>query len=340
MNQLRPKKPSENDLAPGLSVNLAPNHGTGLLISNPIMIASGTFGYDGYGRGILDNVDLSPTNGAFTQLGAIIPKTVTMLPKDPNPEPRWYPTSFREGRDNGDCVYLNSIGLANPGIDRAIRELAPTWAQWNVPAILSISADSTREFGIMASMADGVPGIAAIELNLSCPNIKNGAHFSHNPKLSAQAVSEVKRYTSLPVIPKLSPNVPDISTVATAVEEAGADAITLTNTIPAMAIDVTTGKPILGGITGGLSGPGLHPIAVAAVYRASQHVAIPIIGVGGIFTADDVLEFIFAGATAVQIGSANLARLTSPLEILSELRSYLEQHGIKDVSTLIGTSWS
>ena len=251
---------------PRLSTEIASRHPIGLRLANPVMIASGTFGWDGYGKGLLEGTPDSPGLVDFQRLGAVVAKTVTMRPLEGNPEPRWHPTSWRRARDAGECIYLNSIGLANPGIESALEHMAPQWSSWKVPVVLSISGRTVKEFGSMAVMADGVAGVAALELNLSCPNIENGAQFSHSPEMAADTVREVKANTSLPVIPKLGPNVPDIAPIVEAVVSAGADAITLTNTIPAMAIDVETRKPVLGGITGGISGPGLRPVAVALVY--------------------------------------------------------------------------
>ena len=159
---------------PNLSVDLAPHHQSPLRLANPIIIASGTFGYDGYGRGISPDMPLG-------NLGAVIPKTVTRYPREGNPEPRWYPSSYREGREAGECIYLNSIGLANPGIEAALETLAPQWAEWDATVFLSLSAESVAEFGEMAGMTPGVKGFQAVELNLSCPNIENGAFFSHDP---------------------------------------------------------------------------------------------------------------------------------------------------------------
>ena len=320
-----------SDEGVNLAVDLAPQNPHHLRLSNPIMIASGTFGYDGYGRGLTPEMRLS-------QLGAVIPKTVTRLSREGNPEPRWYPKSFRESREAGACIYLNSIGLANPGIEAALTDLAPQWANWGATVVLSLSAESVVQFGEMAAMTQGVGGFQAIELNLSCPNVDDGALFGHDAKLAAAATAAVRANTTLPLLVKLAPNVPDITPIAKAVVAAGADALTISNTLPAMTIDVEQRKPVLGGITGGLSGPGLRAVALALVYRAVQAVDVPVIGVGGIFTANDALEFILAGATAVQIGSANLADLWAPFNILEELRAYLEEHSIPDINQLVGAA--
>ena len=320
---------AESEGMPDLSVDLAPFHSRNLLLSNPVIIASGTFGYDGYGRGITPDMDLS-------RLGAVIPKTFTRRPREGNPEPRWYPESYRVALENGDPVLLNAIGLTNPGIEAGLAELAPEWETWDATVFLSMSAESVNQFGEMARMTSNVPGFEAIELNLSCPNVEQGELFSYSPDGTFGAVSAVKSHAEVPVLAKLAPNVPDIVPIARAAVEAGADALTICNTIPAMTIDLEDRRPVLGNVTGGLSGQGLHPVAVALVYRAAQAVNVPIIGVGGVFTAADALEFILAGATAVQVGSANLADLWAPFKVLEGIRSYLGERGIADVKELIG----
>ena len=313
----------------GLSVDLAPRNPNHLWLTNPVMIASGTFGYDGYGRGITPDMDLS-------QLGAVIPKTVTRLPREGNPEPRWDPPSYRQALQDGEFILLNSIGLANPGIEGALTDLTPLWAEYGTTVVLSLSADSADQFAEMTAMAEGVRGFQAMELNLSCPNIENGALFGHSPKLTAAAVKAVRANTALPVLAKLAPNVPDVTEIARAAVDAGADALTISNTIPAMRIDVETRRPVLGAITGGLSGPGLRPVSMAMVYRTAQAVDVPIVGVGGIFSGEHAVEYLLAGATAVQVGSANLADLWAPFHILDQLRSFLGESGITDVSDLTG----
>lgn len=315
---------------PNLSVELAPSHSRGLNLPNPVIIASGTFGYDGYGRGLPPEMDLA-------RLGAVIPKTFTRHPREGNPEPRWYPDSYRVARENREPVLLNAIGLTNPGIEAGLSRLAPEWDAQAATMFLSMSAESVGQFSEMAEMTRDVPGFEAIELNLSCPNVEQGDLFSYSPSGTYDAVSAVKAHAQVPVLAKLAPNVPDIVPIASAAVAAGADALTICNTIPAMTIDVESRRPVLGNITGGLSGPGLHPVAVALVYRAAQAVNVPIIGVGGVFTAEDALEFILAGATAVQVGSANLADLWAPFKILEGIQSFLGERGIADIKELIGS---
>lgn len=314
-----------------LSVDLAPQHPLHLGLANPVIIASGTFGYDGYGRGITPDMRLE-------RLGAVIPKTVTRYAREGNPEPRWWPNSFREAREAGEAVYLNSIGLTNPGIEGALRDMAPEWESWDATVFLSMSAESVGEFGEMAAMTRGVAGFSAVELNLSCPNVENGALFSHDPEDAAAATDAVREHVETPLLVKLAPNIPDIAPIARAVVDAGADALTISNTLPAMAIDVKTATPVLGNITGGLSGPGLRPVSLALVYRAAQVVDVPIVGVGGIFTAEDALQFLMAGATAVQVGSANLASLWAPFEILDGIKAFMREREIADIHEIIGAA--
>ena len=313
----------------GLAVDLAPRNRHHLHIASPVIIASGTFGYDGYGRGMPPELDLS-------LLGAVIPKTVSHHPREGNPEPRWYPQSFRRAFAAGEFVFLNSVGLANPGIEATLSDAAPQWAELGTTVVLSLAAESVAEFGEMTAMTQGASGFQALEINLSCPNIENGAMFSHSAKLAGEAVGAVRAKTDLPVLVKLSPNVPDITEIARAAVDAGADALTISNTIPAMSIDLETRRPVLGAGAGGLSGHGLRPIAISLVYRTAQAVDVPIIGCGGIFEAAHALEFILAGATAVQVGSANLVDMGSPFRILEGLREYLEQSGVRHVTELIG----
>ena len=312
-----------------LSVDLAPKNPHHLRLANPVMIASGTFGYDGHGRGITDDMDLG-------QLGAVVPKTVPRLPREGHLEPRWFPQSFREAWDAGDHLFLNAIGLTNPGIAAALEDVTPGWDRWNATVLLSFASDSVDQFGEMAAMAHQGTGFQGIELNLSCPNVADGSLFGHSASLTAQAVAAVRSKTDLPVLAKLAPNVPNITEIARAAVDAGADALTICNTIPAMRIDTVSRQPVLGNITGGLSGPGLRPISLALVHQVSNTVDVPIIGVGGIFTGEHAAEYILAGASAVQIGSASLVGLSAPWRILSELRDWVRQAGDSSLKELIG----
>ncbi len=319
-----------------LPVNLAPRHPRGLHLANPVIIASGTLGYDGYGRGVAGRYPLH-------ELGAVIPKTVTRQPRQGNPEPRWFPPSYRAAWHAGDHLFLNAIGLTNPGIETAVRQWTPQWAEWNANVLFSFAAHSVGEFGEMAAIAQDAANIRALELNLSCPNIENGAMFSHSPALARDAVAAVKANNPLPVIAKLSPNVPDITEIARAVVDGGADALTICNTLPAMRIDTETRRPVLGNIAGGLSGMPLRPVSLALVYQTAQYLQemgqdIPIIGVGGIFTAEHAIEYLLAGAAAVQIGSANLVNPAAPWQILADLRDYLTRRNIASLSELRGAA--
>ena len=301
----------------------------GFFVASPVMIASGTFGYDGYMLGITQEMPLK-------QLGAALPKTFTRHPRKGNPEPRWFPESFREGLAAGETTLLNSIGLRNPGIEAAMSDMAPQWAEMDANIVMSMAADSPEQWEEMASFTRGVSGFAAIELNLSCPNVDDGAMFSHYPHLTEAAVAGVRRQTELPVWAKLSPNVPDITEIAHAAVGAGADALTICNTIPAMHIDIDAGRPTLGTGVGGLSGPALRPVAMALVHRAAGAVNVPIIGVGGVMTGRHAAEYLMAGASAVQVGSANLADLNAPFRILAELQALLAEWEVDSLAEIIG----
>ena len=336
-----------------LSVDLAPGHPRGLRLRSPVMIASGTFGWDGYGLGFDEGPGV-PGMVDLSCLGAVTAKTVTFSPRTGNPEPRWYPHSWRRVpaelhrlRSEGlidpamadrlaEATLLNSIGLTNPGIEAALRDHAPIWDQWEVPIVLSIAGETVEEFGLMAAMIGETPGIEAIELNLSCPNEEHGASYALSAELTGETVAQVRANTTLPVLAKLAPNVPNLVPIALAAQEAGADALTICNTIPAMAIDTETRRPVLGAVTGGISGPALHPVAVALVYNVAPWVSIPIIGVGGVYTAAHAIEFILAGATAVQVGSANLANFWTPLDVVEGIAAYMEGHDVGHVNDLRG----
>ncbi len=303
-----------------LSVQLAPKHPHGLILVNPVMTAAGTFGY---GIEYSQLVDIQ-------RLGAIICKGTTAKPKEGNPQPRLVEFPFG---------LLNSIGLQNIGVDAVIKEKAPVWAKWQVPVIVNIAGETVEEYGEVASKLDGVAGIRGIEVNISCPNVKaGGVEFGTSPHLAAEVTATVKARTSLPVIMKLSPNVTDIAEIAVAVAEAGADAVSLINTIKGMAIDITKKKPILGNITGGLSGPGIKPIALYMVYQVSKVVDIPVVGCGGIVSGSDAIEFLMAGATAVQLGTANLSNPAAALDVLEEIKIFMEKEKISKISDLIGVA--
>jgi len=301
-----------------LSVQLAPRHQQGLLLANPVMTASGTFGYGTEYSHLFD----------IQQLGAIVCKGTTLEPRDGNPQPRLVETA---------CGLLNSIGLQNIGVNALIKEKAPIWASWQVPVIVNIAGETIDDYAQLAGKLDGVAGISAIEINISCPNIKaGGAEFGANPESAAGVTAAVKAATSRPVLVKLTPNTSDIAKVATAVAEAGADAISLINTLRGIAIDIARRRPLLGSITGGLSGPAIKPVALYMVYETAGAVEVPVIGCGGITTASDAIEFIMAGASAIQVGTAGFTNPRAPLDVLEGIEQFMKKEGIKEIAELIG----
>ena len=289
----------------------------GIRMATPIMGASGTFGF---GMEYEDFLDLA-------DVGAVVSKGITPKPRAGNGGVRIAETP---------AGMLNSIGLENPGIEAFCRDILPEAAKLPTAFIVNISAGTAEEYGEMAQMLD-VDGVAGIEVNISCPNVKEGGIvFGTDPKQAARVTQEVKRHTKKPVIVKLSPNVADITQMARAVEEAGADAVSLINTLTGMAIDVEKRQPLLGNITGGLSGPAVKPIALRMVYQAAQAVSIPVIGMGGIQTGEDVAAFMLAGASAVEIGAENFANPRVVVEAAEGLEAYLERQGIEYARDLTG----
>ena len=305
---------------PDMSVNIAPGHQAGLRLRAPVMIACGTFGQDGYGE------NMAPGSGWGT-LGAVVAKTTTVHERLGNPRPRIA---------HGGAWTMNSIGLANPGIDAVLRDYAPAWPQWPVPVILSIAGESVDDFHALAAAVDGTSGVAAIEINVSCPNVAGGLDFAQSPQLTGDVVRAVVGATGLPVLAKLSPNVADIVPIAQAAEAAGAHALTLTNTLIGMALDRDTGDSVLGTVTGGVSGPALKPVTLAMVYKTYRVVGIPIIGVGGIETTDDALDYLHAGAAAVQVGTANFTNPRAPVEVMAGLERHLVRRKLGSVGDLTG----
>ena len=291
----------------------------GIKMPTPLMGASGTFGF---GVEYDDFIDLK-------QVGAIISKGITPLPRAGNPGVRIAETP---------AGMLNCIGLENPGIEKFLSDVLPKVKEKapDTTFIVNFSAGSVEEFGMMAKKLD-VDGVDAIEVNISCPNVKaEGLAFGTDPEVAAEVTREVKASTSKPVIVKLSPNVTDIVKIAKAVEEAGADALALINTLTGMVIDTRTWKPLLGNITGGMSGPALKPIAVRMVWQVAKAVKIPILGLGGISTAEDAVEFLLAGATAVAIGAENFVHPDAVVQVAAGIDKYLESRGLNHVSELIG----
>ncbi len=303
-----------------LSVQLAPRNQSGLLLTNPVMTASGTFGYGTEYSHLFD----------IGKLGAIVCKGTTLSPRDGNAQPRLVETAGG---------LLNSIGLQNIGAGALIKEKAPVWASWRVPVIVNIAGETPSDYARLAGMLDGVAGISGLEVNISCPNVKaGGAEFGTDPAAAARVTAAVRAATSLPLLVKLTPNTGDIVGVAQAVARAGADAISLINTLKGMAIDINRRRPLLGSITGGLSGPAIKPVALAMVYEVAGSVDLPIVGCGGITCASDAIEFIMAGASAVQVGTASFANPRALLDVLEGIERFMEKEGIEDIAELIGAA--
>ncbi len=300
-------------MTPDLRVKIGP-----LELRNPVLTASGTFGYAKEFEPFLN----------LNRLGGIIVKGISLEPRPGNPPPRIVETA---------CGMLNSIGLENVGVDRFISEKMPYLRTLTAPLIVNILGDSVEDYRELAARLDGVPGISALEVNISCPNVKKGgAAFGASPEMAAAVTAAVRGTTKLPVIVKLSPNVSDITVMAKAVENAGADAVSLINTLIGMAINAETRKPRLANIIGGLSGPAIKPVALRMVWQTARAVSIPVIGIGGIGTAEDAVEFLLAGASAVQVGTANFYNPVAAEQIAAGLEDYLQRHGEERISNLIG----
>lgn len=290
-----------------------------LRLRNPVMTASGTFGY---GEEYAPYVDLS-------RLGAIVVKGLSLKPRMGNPPPRIVETP---------CGMLNAVGLQNVGVNAFIREKLPFLNQFDLPVIANIFGESVEEYVKVAEILSQASGVHALEVNISCPNVKKGGiAFGANPDMAADVTRRVKASTDLPVIVKLTPNVTDIAEIAESVEAAGADAISLINTITGMSVDIERRVPHLRNITGGLSGPAIKPVALRMVWQVIQRVSVPVIGLGGIMTARDALEFLIVGARAVQVGTAHFIHPHAAIDILEGIEDYLEQHQFDDINQLIGT---
>lgn len=289
-----------------------------LVLKNPVLVASGTFGYETEYKDIVD----------IERLGALILKTVTLKPREGNPLPRIWETP---------SGMLNAIGLQNKGIDGFLKEELPELKKINVPVIANIAGETINEYVELAGRLDKVKEIAAIELNVSCPNVKKGGmKFGEDAKLLEELVKKVRKAAKKTLITKLTPNVTDVALMARIAERAGSDVISLINTFLGMAIEVKTRQPRLANITGGLSGPAIRPIAVRMVWQVAKAVKVPIIGMGGISSLEDALEFIIAGATAVSIGTANFINPRIAFEIIDGLERYMEENKIKDLSEIRG----
>lgn len=289
-----------------------------LTLRNPILVASGTFGYA---------KEMSPFVD-FSQLGGIIPKTITPTPRIGNPPPRTVETA---------SGMLNSIGLDNDGIDTFIDKHLPYLLSLNAPIFANIAGRTIDDFATMAARLGDVPGLAGLELNISCPNVSGGVDFGTNPESACKVVAAVRNACSLPIITKLTPNVTDITAIAKAAADGGTDAVSMVNTYQGMAINWRRRKAVLGNVLGGLSGPAIKPLALRCVYLVAKSVSVPIIGVGGISSIDDVMEFLVAGASAVQIGTASFFNPGLSGRLMQELEQTLAAEKLSSVTEIIGT---
>jgi dihydroorotate dehydrogenase (NAD+) catalytic subunit len=308
-----PRRPHSAIVKPDLSVNFA-----GIRLKNPVLTASGTFGY---GSEFADFVDLN-------KLGGVIVKGISLRPIKGNPPPRIWETP---------SGMLNAIGLENPGVDVFLDEKMPYLRQFDTAVIVNVFGYSLEEYVGVVERLDGVPGVSGLEVNISCPNVKaGGIVFGTNLKAAFELLSAVRKATTLPVIAKLSPNVTDITEFARAARDAGCDGLSLINTLLGMAIDVRCRRPRLANCTGGLSGPAIRPVAVRMVWQVARAVPLPIIGMGGIVTGEDALEFILAGASAIAVGTANFVNPRATLDVLSGIESNLREQGVGKLADLIG----
>ena len=303
-----------SDTRPLLEVNVA-----GIQMKNPVMTASGTFGY---GSEYVDFIDLN-------KLGAVVVKGITSVPWVGNSMPRIFETP---------SGMLNAIGLQNVGVDGFIDKKLPYLRNFDVPVIVNVCGEQVEEYLEITEKLDAADGVAAIELNISCPNLHcGGLSFGVDPKLTDELVKGVREKTTLPLLVKLSPNVTDITVIARAAESAGADGLSVINTALGMAIDINTRRPQLANITGGLSGPAIKPIALRMVWQVYNAVSIPIIGMGGIMTGDDAVEFFIAGAAAVAVGTANFINPHASLDVVDGIEEYLDRHGMRSIAELVGS---
>ena len=302
-----------------LAVELLPGHKRGLHLANPVMTASGTFSNGVEYARMFD----------IQRLGAIVSKAITLKPRRGNVQPRIVETA---------AGMLNSIGLQNIGVDAILKDVSPIWTTWRVPVIANIAGECVADYAELARRLDGVAGVSGIEVNISCPNVESGLDFGVEPRAAAEVTHAVRRQTDLPLIVKLSPNVTDIVSMAAAVADAGADAITLINTFPAMRIDVASRRPALGWGSGGLSGPALKPIALRMVYQVARALDIPIIGCGGVMCGEDAVEFLMAGASAVQVGTATFLNPSAPLGVIEGIEECTRREHIEDIGEIVGVA--
>jgi dihydroorotate dehydrogenase (NAD+) catalytic subunit len=307
-------------VAPDTAVDLSVDLGRGLRLENPILVASGTFGY---GTEYSDVVEIQ-------RLGAICCKGTTLRPRIGNPTPRVTETPGG---------MLNSIGLQNAGVDAVIAKYAETWAGWRVPVIVNVAGESVADYVEVVRRLEGVPGIAGIELNISCPNVgAGGIQFAIDAQAAGGVTAAVRKATDLPLLVKLSPNVADVRPIARAIADAGADALTAINTLSGIAVAPSRQRPLLGNTYGGLSGPAIKPVALRIVYEVSQVVDIPVVAIGGVTELADVLDFLAVGAVAVQVGTAIFADPTLPVRLVDELAAECRRRGFASYEPLIGTA--
>ena len=303
-----------------LSVELAPKNKRGLRLANPVMTASGTFGYGIEYETIFD----------IQRLGAVICKGTTIKPRAGNTQPRIAETP---------AGMLNSIGLQNIGVEVLIRDKAPVWSKWTVPVLVNIAGETVDEYSELAKRLDRVPGVSGIEVNISCPNVNaGGAEFGMRPESAAEVTAVVREATTLPMVVKLTPNTGEVVAVAVAVSRAGADAVSLVNTLKGMAIDIRRRRPVLGNTTGGLSGPAIRPVALRMVYEVAGAIDVPVIGCGGIATGNDALEFFMAGASAIQVGSASFANPRAAVDVLEGIEAFLREEKVESISEIVGAA--
>lgn len=304
----------ESGAYPDLRVDIG-----GMNLKNPVMTASGTFGYAREFEKLMN----------LHRLGAVIVKGISLDPRPGNPPPRIVETR---------CGMLNAIGLQNVGVDRFVKEKIPYLEGLQIPVIVNILGDSIDEYSEITRRLSEVPCVAGIEVNISCPNVKKGGvAFGTDPKMAAAVTAAVKENSTVPVMVKLSPNVSDVTLIARAVEDAGADSLSLINTLIGMAIDLDERKPLLANVIGGLSGPAIKPVALRMVYQVAQAVTIPIIGIGGIENGRDALEFLVAGASAVQVGTANFTNPRASEDVVHEISDYVADNKLESVRNLIGS---
>ncbi len=316
----RPTGPGPEASVVAPSVDLSVDLGRGLVLRNPVLVASGTFGY---GVEYSDVVDVQ-------RLGAICCKGTTLRPRIGNPTPRVTETP---------AGMLNSIGLQNPGVDAVVEKYAATWASWQVPVIVNVAGESIADYVEVARRLDGLPGIAGIELNISCPNVgKGGLQFAIDAEAAGSVTAAVRRATDLPLLVKVSPNVADVRPIARAIADAGADALTAINTLSGIAVAPSRERPLLGNVYGGLSGPAIKPVALRIVYEVAQVVDIPVVAIGGVAELADVLDYLAVGAVAVQVGTALFADPALPVRLIDELAVECRRRGLDAYRPLVGTA--